>query len=200
MKKLFLFLLVSCAFVESYGQEKYFYVNYDIPTPLSNTDWIGSSGKGLRIGYRKFINPKFSAGVDVGYNTFDEYFPKTTFVFSNGAVTTDGFNYVTAYEIAASGQYNFNLKSKIFHPYAGIGLGAKSNQYKQFYNIYSESERNWGFLARPEVGMLFRISERRSLGAMLSVYYSYATNKTDSYGYDNFSTFGVTVGIISMDW
>ncbi|MBL0740128.1 outer membrane beta-barrel protein [Chryseolinea lacunae] len=205
MKKLaILFLLTGvCTFVNA--QENYFYLNWDINQPLTNTDWLGAtSARGVKVGYRVFIGSerKFSAGLDVNWTTFAEYKPTETFEQTSGAITTDYFNYIYQLGFTASGQYYFRGENKEsrFLPYAGLGLGANKNDYSVFYNIYKEKERSWGFLARPEAGVLVRISERRRLGLMAVVHYDYSTSKSNDYNYSSFSSVGFQVGIISMQW
>src|SRR5687767_11979566 len=111
------------------AQENYFYVTLDISKPLTNTSWVDDfSARGARIGYRAFITEKISAGVDIGWNSFDEYKPRETFETGSGAVTTDYFNYVYSYSFALSGQYNFKVgNGEKVYPYTGLGLGV-SNQ------------------------------------------------------------------------
>jgi opacity protein-like surface antigen len=200
MKKIVAFVLFLFALTQANAQEKYIYVNLDINTPLSNKGWLDkTSSRGLKFGYRKFITEKFSAGLDLGVANYSQYFPKETFEYPSGALTTDYFNYITSYTVTASGQYYFG-GNDIFHPYAGIGLGAMNNQYTQYYNIYTDVDRSWGFLARPEAGVLVRISQRRSIGLMAAIHYDYATNQSDDNNYSNFTGFGVQVGVMFLDW
>jgi hypothetical protein len=191
-------ILMITAMVQA--QEKYFYFGLDINKPLVNTTWIGeTSAHGFRAGYRGFINPKFSAGLDVGSITLEQYNPIETQQNGNGAITTDYFKYVYSYSAAVSGQYHFQVgDAETFFPYVGLGLGANNNEYVIYYNIYQDSERNWGFLARPEAGILVKIG-RGSFGAMAAIHYDYSTNKSEKFNYSNFSTVGVQVGIILID-
>jgi hypothetical protein len=185
----------------TYVPAKYFYLNLDINTPLSNTSWLGAtSTRGLRVGYRHFITRSFSAGIDFGWASYNEYFPRQTFETSTGAVTTDYFNYLTSISVAASAQYNFKMKSEILYPYVGIGLGAMGNEYTTYYNVYTNQESSWGFLARPEAGVLIRFSKRRAIGAMAAVHYDYSTNQSENGGYSNFSAVGFQIGVMFMDW
>jgi hypothetical protein len=182
------------------AQEKYFYFALDVTRPIVNTEWIsGTSAHGFKAGYRGFFNEKFSAGLDIGSNTIDEYNPTETQQSGNGAVTTDFFKYVYSYSAAVSGQYNFQVGNReTFFPYVGLGLGVNTNEYVVYYNIYTDSERNWGFLARPEAGILIKIGNG-SLGAMAAVHYDYSTNKSEKFNYSSFSTVGIQVGIILID-
>ena len=182
------------------AQEKYVYLNLNVLKPTSNTDWIEDvTASAGRIGYRGFIRPNFSAGLDLGWATYDQYKPPVTIENSTGAITTDYFNYIYSYTGVISGQYYFKEEGedRLF-PYAGLGLGAATNEYVLYYNIYDDTERSWGFLARPELGVLFRFSERSSLGIMAAVHYDYSTNKSEKFNYDNFSALGFQIGIIGM--
>ncbi|HYG17672.1 MAG TPA: outer membrane beta-barrel protein [Ohtaekwangia sp.] len=181
------------------AQENYFYLTWDINIPVSSTDWIsGTSTAGGKAGYRAFLNnEKFSVGLDLNWATLDQYQPKQTFPTENGALTTDYFNYIYTYGITATGQYNFTVgDGDRFYPYVGIGLGANMNEYKMYYNIYTEEDKNWGFLARPEAGILVRVG--RSFGLMAAVHFDYSTNKSDYFDYKNFSTVGFQLGIALM--
>jgi hypothetical protein len=202
MKTLYSIVLLLLAGV-AHAQNNYFYINWDINTPLTNTDWVkGTSSSGARIGYRAFIqeDSRLSLGIDVNYATFDTYKPKETFVSKGGAITTDYFNYIYQYGITASAQYYFPLgDGEQFFPYAGLGLGANHHEYTQYYNIYSNSEKKWGFLARPEAGMLIRFNKNRGLGAMAAVHYDYSQNKSESFNYKSFSSFGFQIGIMVMN-
>jgi len=67
-----------------------------------------------------------------------------------------------------------------------------------YYNIYEDTERSWGFLARPEIGVLFRFTERGSVGVMAAIHYDYSTNKSVKFDYDHFSSFGFQIGLMAM--
>ena len=182
------------------AQQKYVYLNLDVTKPLSNTAWIEdvtmSAGK---IGYRGFVTPNFSAGLDLGWANFDQYEPTSTKENSTGAITTDYFHYIYQYSGAISGQYYFKPEDEErFFPYAGLGLGASTNEYVLYYNIYEDRERSWGFLARPEIGVLWRFSERSSLGIMAAIHYDYTTNRSEKFNYNNFSAVGFQIGLMGM--
>ena len=195
-----MFLLFFLSSLVLRGQEKYMFVNLDVNKPLSNTKWIEDiSAAGGKIGYRGFINPNFSAGLDVGWSNFDQYVPTSTIENPTGAITTDYFRYVYSYSAVVSGQYYFkDPEEERFFPYAGLGVGANTNEYVLYYNIYDDSERSWGFLARPEAGILYRFTERGSLGIMAAIHYDYSTNKSEKFNYNNFSGLGFQIGFMVM--
>ena len=192
------FVLLSCV---AFGQGQYFYINLDVAKPLSNSEWLSDvSTRGARVGYRTFINDKISAGIDLGWNTFEQYTPTETRETGNTSLTTDYFKYVYSYLATISGQYNFEVgDADRFYPYAGLGLGAVNQEYAIYYNIYQDAERSWGFLARPEAGLLVRLARYGSFGLMGAVHYDYSTNKSPKFDYDNFSALGFQVGIVFIE-
>jgi hypothetical protein len=84
-------------------------------------------------------------------------------------------------------------------PYVGLGLGANNNQYVKYYNIYKDSQTAWGFLARPEAGILVKIGARQSIAAMAAIHYDFSTNKSSMFGYDGFSALGFQVGLAFLN-
>jgi hypothetical protein len=195
----FLFIYLFCPTV-LFAQDKYIYLNLDVQKPTSNTAWIEDiSAAGGKLGYRGFIRPNFSAGLDIGWSNFDQYEPTSTKQNPTGAITTDYFHYIYSYSGVVSGQYYFKEEDEDrFFPYAGLGLGANTNEYVLYYNIYEDAERSWGFLARPEIGVLFRFTGRGSLGIMAALHYDYSTNKSDKFQYNNFSALGFQIGLMAM--
>ncbi len=202
--KTVLVILITFCYTASQAQDNYFYLNWDVTSPLTNKEWIGTTAtRGAKLGFRKFIGSerKFSVGGDINWSYLREYKPKETFQQPGGAITTDYFNDIFNFGVAASGQYYFPLgEREHFFPYAGLGLGAGRNTYSVSYNIYQDQESSWGFLARPEAGILVRISQRRKLGAMAAIHYDYLTSKSESYDYNNFSAIGFQLGIMLMQW
>lgn len=201
MKKVFLLAITLLITGATWAQNNYFYIAWDINEPLSSTDYISStSTNGLKAGFRIFPNDneKFSLGLDVNWGSYNQYAPRRTMQLSDGAITTDYFKYIYTFGVAANAQYYFKVgEGDRFYPYAGLGLGANHNQYVIYYNIYSEEDTRWGFLARPEAGIIVRLG--RSIGAMAAVHYDYSTNKSEYFDYDNFSALGFQLGIVFMN-
>jgi len=195
MKKLF--LIICCfASITAHAQRNYLYVGLDISKP-SAPDFVNeTSASGIKIGYRFQIKDRFYAGIDFNRNTYDHYEPTETYATTNGHITTDYFSYIYSFGVAASGQYHFNWNNQKVVPYVGIGLGAMNNEYALFYNIYKEGDQHWGFLVRPETGVIARLG--RSLGAFASLTYDYTTNKSEYFKLKGFQTLGLQFGLVLM--
>lgn len=196
--------LIAVSASGAFAQSSYFYFAWDINQPLSNTSWIDeTSTRGAKLGFRKFVGEqrRISVGLDVNWNYLRTYKPTETFYTDNGAITTDYFNNIFQIAAAVSGQYYFPIGDKqVFYPYVGLGLGANRNRYTVSYNIYKDEEAAYGFLARPEAGILVRVGERRRFGITAAVHYDYSTNRSDSYGYNNFTAAGFQIGVVSLQW
>jgi hypothetical protein len=200
MKKLFILSLIVMAPQILAAQNHYAYLAWDYNFPLSNKDWIkDSSPHGGMVGFRQFIREnQLSVGVDVNWTTFDQYELPQTFDLENGAITTDYFKYIYQYGAVVSAQYYHPLGNNIVYPYYGLGIGANYNRFAVYYNIYQEQQKAWGFLVRPEAGLLIRFGEHRSLGALAAVHYDYSTVKNKDYDYSGFSSVGWKIGIVLM--
>jgi len=179
--------------------DRYFSLSWMGSKPLSNTSWIDDdTGKGVRFGYRKLINDKFAVGFDYTWATYDKYYPTATFEEGTRTITTDYFNYVYSYGLTLSGQYFLPFATPRVMPFVGLGVGAALNRYFQYYNIYAEDDQSWGFLGRPEVGVLFPFGGK--WGATVSGQYNFSTAKSDYFGYDDFNSLSFNVGVVLMSY
>lgn len=200
MKKI-LVLVLSLTFLHAQAQDNYGYLSWNLNVPLSNTEWLdATSSAGGKLGFRFMLrDTRFSVGVDFNWATYDQYEPTQTFEEPGGSITTDYFKYVYNYGIVVSGQYNVPLDdNERFYYYGGLGLGANSNTYSLYYNIYEESYRKTGFLVRPEAGLIARFGRRRSFGAIAAVHYDFSTNQIKEFNYTNFSNVGFQLGLVLM--
>ncbi|QOI97091.1 MAG: hypothetical protein HRU69_06105 [Flammeovirgaceae bacterium] len=167
-------------------------LNVLIPT---YTEFVGNTSTGFRLGYSRFKTDRFGWGFDAAYNTLDDYVPRQTYEYPGGAITTDVYNYMYYLTFSVNGQYYYKATSRLI-PYALLGAGVALTEYRLFYNVYSESDNTVGFVARPEVGLLFRFKEYGSLGLKSAVSFEYATNKSEAYALGNFSGVAFQVGIV----
>lgn len=193
-----LFLGLKFCFAQDF--RGYYTASFDFNQPLSNTNSVNStSAFGMKVGYNRLLNEKFSLGGELNWGTYKQYHPTETFYNESGAVTTDYFKYVYAYGLVLSGRYLFSY-DHLFNPYAGLGMGVAYNKYTTFYNVYADQNKVLGFLVRPEAGLLIRFSQLRSVGGLIGIHYDYSTARDKSYGYNNFSNLGINVGIVILDW
>lgn len=171
-----------------------FFVGYEVAIPTS-TDYLSeTSWNGFRLDYRHMVTPNVSIGLAMSFNTFDEYFDRQTYQKQDGsgAVTSDMIRQVYVTPITATVHYY--LSGNKIRPYVGLGMGTQYSEQNAYFNIYSVSVNNWGFVARPEVGLTARFNS--NVGGYLSVAYNYGTNQNNAFNIDNISYVPVTIGLI----
>ena len=77
----------------------------------------------------------------------------------------------------------------------GAALGGQYLEQSLYYNVYVSDDNNWGFVARPELGVLI-IPHDKYWGFLVAAYYSYGTNHTDIIKIDSFNNFGISLGVV----
>lgn len=178
---------------QSYTVTDRFFIGYEVAFPggdfISRTSWSGG-----RFEYRIMIKPNVSVGIGSSWNSFEQYTPRTVYQKEDGsgAITSDIIKQVYTVPITASAHYYFRGKEKLL-PYLGVGLGAQYSDQTVYLNIYALDENNWGFVVRPEIGLIYSFNP--AFGMFLSGAYNYSTNKNDAFDIDNLHHFAVTIGI-----
>jgi len=197
-------LTVSGAFAQSFDTPRstpnmwnnLYALSWEISVP-TNSDFLTSTSlAGGRFDYRHFLAGKpLSFGVAVSWNSYEQYIPTQTVQYNNGksAITTDMDRNIYTVPITANAHYYFNYGKKVM-PYVGVGIGTQYSDQTIYYNIFVDEEYNWGFLVRPEVGVLIA-PNMRNWGILASAAYSYATNKNTLFGIDNMQNFSFNIGL-----
>ncbi len=192
-------MLGMVSFASTYAQTRtnIFAVSWEVASPtnsgyLDKTSWAGG-----RIEYRKMVKPQFSVGAAISWNSFEQYVGTKTYNNGHGgAVTTDMVREIYTLPITITGHYYFKTSSKIFKPYAGLGLGAEYAEQNAYFNIYGLTSNNWGFVARPEVGALLQFG--KGVAGLVGVSYNVATNKNDEFDISSLKQFCVNIGIAGL--
>jgi outer membrane protein W len=150
---------------------------------------------GGKLEYRYFVKPNLSLGATLSWNNYEEYVGTKTYENADQtqAITTDNERFVFAMPMTADLFYYFKSGGKVI-PYAGVGIGAQYASQEVYYNIYYSEEKNWGFVARPQIGALIRLQPTSPSTLMIGAGYNYGTNKNESFKVDNLSNFWVSIG------
>ena len=172
--------------------------SWQTATPASNTDFLSSTSyTGFKIEYRYFIKKNFSVGAFVDWNSNSEYFPTATYQNKDQtqAVTTDMYRFIYTFPMGLNGHYYFD-GGKLLRPFLGLSLGAQYSEQSMFYNIYESTNENWGFLARPELGVIITPFSNHSIALLAGTSYAYATNKNDDLKFTSMAHVNFQVGIV----
>jgi outer membrane protein W len=170
------------------------FVGYEVAIPTNNDYLSETSWSGFRFEYRHMVTPNVSIGLAVSFNTFDEYFTRQTYQMPDGtgAITSDMIRQIYTSPMTASVHYY--LDGNNIRPYVGLGLGAQYSEQNAYFNIYGVSSNNWGFVTRPEIGILGRFNS--NVSGFLSVAYNYSTNKNESFNIDHLSQIPISIGLV----
>lgn len=183
-----------------YYYDKLYSLSLDMNQPLSNTEFLETfSSSGGRFAFNSFVSENFSGGLDLSWNRYVQTDPRQTYYSPGGAFTAEYHKYIITYGLALKVGY-YLKPSQRFTPFFNINLGASNVDYKLYYNIYSDGESAWGFLGRPEAGVMWRLGQHSSWGLQATVHYLWIGAKSDLFDYKNFSTLGLSIGVVSLDW
>ena len=190
----FLVMLYASNYAQSLGPDK-FSIAWEVGIP-SNDFMSATSYSGGRIEYQRMIKPNVSVGIAGSWNSFSEYVPKTTYQKpdGSGAITTDIVNEIYSVPLTLTAKYYFLHDKRALTPYVGIGLGAQYSAQAKYFNIYGLEDNNWGFVARPELGLQFSFNRNSSL--FLSGVYNYAAVKSDFFKTDNLDHIALAIGFV----
>jgi outer membrane protein W len=193
---LFLLLMAIAGSAKAQYYSKYFSLAADFNKPVVNKEFISHvSTRGLKLGYKEFINDRFSVGGELGMATYNDYIPPYAYQQDNTTIYTDIYAYVYNYTLALSGEYFFTT-DKIVMPYVGFGIGAAYNQFTMYYNVYQQQDNRWGALIRPHSGAILRFGKKSNWGLMADLHFDYATTKSSDMDYNKgFANMGLQVGL-----
>jgi hypothetical protein len=173
--------------------ENYLGVAWEISIPTDQHYLTKTSYSGGRVEYRRFINPKFSVGLNWTWNSYDQYFPSQTYTSKAGsAVTTDMIRDIYTSPIVATGYY-YPIQSKMVKPYIGIGLGTMYAEQDAYFNVYEVNYYNWGFVFKPEAGVMINLTH--DFGVLGAFNYTIATNKNSAFNINHLSAFAFDIGV-----
>ena len=173
-----------------------FGISWEIGFPVSNNDFLSkTSTAGGKIEYRHFIKENLSVGGFLNWRSYYEYFPTATYENEDKtqAVTTDMYRYIYNLPMGANVHYYFK-GGKMIQPFVGLGLGAQYSEQSVYYNIFVTEDKNWGFLIRPEAGLILNVKDE--WGILLGGSYGYSTNKNDALGINSLGDVNVQIGLV----
>ncbi len=200
MKKyIILGLMLILGVASSFAQGRInnlFGLSWEIAIPTNNDFLDKTSFAGGKAEYRYFLKQApVSFGISTSWNSFEQYIPTQTITYKDGnsAITTDMDRVIYTVPITATAHYYFNYGKKAM-PYVGLGIGTQYAEQNIYYNVFEDTENNWGFAIRPEIGVLIR-PNGGNWGILLGAAYSYATNKNDLFKNDNLKSFNFNIGL-----
>ena len=171
-----------------------FYLNWESGFPVGNNFLSEYSPRGFNFGYSRYISDDLAVGTDFGWNNYYEYQAKKTYLFADGAATTDLYKYIYTVPMTVT-------VTKFFHggttatPYVKLGLGAQYSEQNLYYNVYETTNENWGFVAIPEAGAFIHFGKLNPWSLNIAVRYKFSTNSAKQFGITNLQTLNFLLGV-----
>ncbi len=164
----------------------YFNINYGMGLGLGSLKNFTSypSYRGFSIDGRKFISPNFTVGGYLGWIGFYDKRARKTYAIENGTITG----------VAATTYYNFTfgvnahyypLPSAKIRPYVGLNVGPAYQSLQVQLGLYVLEDKNWQFMAAPELGVFIPFGSQSNVGLNTGVRYNWITYKNTDYNFSN---------------
>jgi hypothetical protein len=171
-----------------------FHANWEFGFPVGNSFVTSFSALGADIGYSRFIHDQTSVGIELGWNNYYQYAPRKTYVFSDGAATTDLYKYIYTLPIVLNVTH-YMTAGDHFTPFVKLGMGAQYSEQNLYYNVYETTNTNWGFVVIPEIGTLIHFSKGNPWAMTTSIRYGYSTNAAKELGINSVQAINFCIGI-----
>lgn len=193
-------ILASCVLIMSgtiQAQEKRFNldVNYSVSGATGGfKDFVGkTSWNGWQASLMYKINDRLSVGLGTGFQDYYEQFPRQVYKLNDGgdisAVVTNSLQTIP---LLAQARYNL-MPEGILQPYVGLGLGGNMILFNQHLGEFSNGQNDFGFAARPQLGVLLPFGKSKEAG--LNLVGSYNFMPYNKNGLDDLNNWSVGLGI-----
>ena len=149
-------------------------------------------GAYLEGGY--YVSPMFAVGGFASFGTNNEYVPKQTYKLDdNAAITTDLDRSI--YQVPFGIMTRIRFMRKEFQPYLQSKMGAEYSTQSTYMSTFVNRHDNWGFYMSPEIGFVYYPFHKNDVGFQFAAYYSFATNRNDSFNIKNLNNLGFKLGV-----
>ena len=188
MKRIKILIAISALLVSinSFGQEFYTNMTYDMSVPVGSTsDFISkTSFRGFTFNLGRYITNEIAIDLRFSWNTFYEARDFETYTIGDGTASLTGkqFRYINSFPITAGARYVIN-PSSTFSPYFAAGLGAYKINERVDMGIYYNEDRIWHFGFYPEIGLFYDFAYNVGLNVYARYDYALKTKDASSYSY-----------------
>lgn len=169
---------------------------YNISFPMGefSDDFISKVGfRGGHLELKGMINDYLSVGGSIGWYGFFEKYPRSTYEFDEGAITTTVLNYYYSLPLKAVAHY-YVIPSAFVQPFIGLSLGVTYNELQREIGIYYLEDKAWDFTLTPELGVLIPFGNEAEWGAVIKGRYNHVFYNGDDLG--NIQTVDLTIGLV----
>ena len=201
MKKIIYILVASAALIFFAGEAnaqmgKRLYVNggWQMNGMVANDYVQNFQAFGAYIEGGYYVTPMVAVGGFASFGTNNAYVPKQTYQLEdNAAITTDLDRSI--YQVPFGATMRVRFMRKEVQPYFETKIGAEYSTQSTYMSTFVSRKDNWGFYISPEIGINFFPFPKDDVGFQFAAYYSYATNRNDSFNIKGLNNLGLKLGM-----
>lgn len=176
------------------GKREYINAGWQFNGTVGNSFVKTAQGYGAYIEGGYYITPMFALGGFASFNTNNDYVPKQTYTFEDqSALTTDVDRSI--YQVPFGLTMRTRFMRGEFQPYLGTKIGMEFSTQSTYMSTFVNRHDNWGFYMSPEIGFTYFPFEKTDFGFQFAVYYSFCTNRNDSYDMKGINNLGFKLGV-----
>jgi hypothetical protein len=201
MKKIIYFMAATVVMLLATTQAdaqmgKRYYVNggWQFNGTLGNDFVENGQGYGAYAEGGYYVTPMLAVGGFASFNTNIAYVPRTTYTFSDMSALSTDLNRAI-YQVPFGATLRYRFTRSMFQPYIEAKIGAEYATQSTYMSTFVNRQDNWGFYISPEIGFTVYPFPKDDFGFHLAAYYSFATNKNDTYDIKGLNNLGFKLGI-----
>jgi hypothetical protein len=176
------------------GKREYINAGWQFNGTVGNSFVESASGYGAYIEGGYYLTPMFAVGGFASFNTNNDYIPKETYTFDDqSALTTDVDRSIYQVPFGLTMRTRF-LRGE-FQPYLGTKIGTEFSTQSTYMSTFVNRHDNWGFYMSPEIGFTYFPFEKTDFGFQFAVYYSFCTNRNETYDIKGIDNLGFKLGV-----
>lgn len=201
MKKIIYILAASAALLlmstradAQMGKRMYVNGGWQFNGTLKNEVAQSAQGYGAYIESGYYFTPMIAVGGFASFNSNNEYFPKQTYIFDDKSALTTDLNR-SIYQVPFGTAVRVRFLRDFIQPYVEAKIGSEYSTQSTYMSTFVSTDSNWGFYISPEIGMTIYPFYKEDFGFQLAAYYSYSTNRSNSYNFKGINNLGFKLGI-----
>jgi len=192
-KQLLSLLIILCAGISASAQSSSFSFQYSMGFAAGEmNDFISNTSfRGATLEWRKYVQPNVTVGIETGWNVFYKALPTDTYTSGNTSLTGKQYRYQNQVPLLAAANYFLKTDEKI-RPFVGLGMGTMYSRRNTDMNLYTIEQEAWHFALRPEIGLLYSMSDMTSAYLGVKYYTGFKAGEFDT----SQSYFAINVGFV----
>jgi len=146
---------------------------------------------------KSMVTHNLALGGHIGYQGFYKKYPRDTYEFPQGALTTTIFKYYYTIPMQMIATWFFTPESMV-QPFLSMNVGVNYNERRGEIGIYLLEDNSWNFSFAPEAGVIVPFGKYSQWGANLRAKYNYNVYNRDeniTMDFNNLAYWNMMIGL-----